>query len=114
MDANCPSSLAILNIIIWQVKSYPMLWNYTPQIFSTTILIVHMLILTVNLVGLTRSLDTLDCTRCNFIFFAEFGNLTGNSRNSKETYFDKNVIQTFIDMPVEGHILGVVWIMLIG
>ena len=91
-----------------------MLWNYAPQIFSTTILIVHMLILTVNLVGLTRSLDTLDCTGCNFIFFAEFGNLTGNSRNAKEIYFDKNVIQTFIDMPVEGHILGVVWIMLIG
>lgn len=42
------------------------------------------------------------------------GNLILNSRNAKEIYFDKDGIQTFIDMPVEGHILGVVWIMLIG
>ena len=42
------------------------------------------------------------------------GTLILNSRNAKEIYFDKDGIQTFIDMPVEGHILGVVWIMLIG
>ena len=42
------------------------------------------------------------------------GNLILNSRNAKEIYFDKDGIQMFIDMPVEGHILGVVWIMLIG
>ena len=42
------------------------------------------------------------------------GTLILNSRNAKEIYFDKDGIQTFIDMPVEGHILGIVWIMLIG
>ena len=42
------------------------------------------------------------------------GTLILNSRNAKEIYFDEDGIQTFIDMPVEGHILGVVWIMLIG
>lgn len=42
------------------------------------------------------------------------GTLILNSRNAKEIYFDEYGIQTFIDMPVEGHILGVVWIMLIG
>lgn len=42
------------------------------------------------------------------------GTLILNSRNAKEICFDKDGIQTFIDMPVEGHILGVVWIMLIG
>ena len=42
------------------------------------------------------------------------GTLILNSRNAKKIYFDKDGIQTFIDMPVEGHILGVVWIMLIG
>lgn len=36
------------------------------------------------------------------------GTLILNSRNAKEIYFDRDGIQTFIDMPVEGHILGAV------
>ena len=42
------------------------------------------------------------------------GTLIPNSRNAREIRFNKDGVQTFIDMPVEGHILGVVWIMLIG
>ena len=40
---------------------------------------VLVAIFLVNAVGLTRFLDTLDCTRCDFVLFAEFRNFVGKN-----------------------------------
>lgn len=49
-----------------------------PGTVSAAVMICMVfLILAVYAVGFARALNTLDCSLCNFILFAEFRNLTG-------------------------------------
>ena len=49
----------------------------------------------VNTVGFARALNTLDCSLCDFILFAEFGNLTGQ-RHALVCQFRRGVLSAHL------------------